>query len=425
MWNRTIPVIIYCTFVLFAISRAEAGVGGAAPINDLISYQGQLLENGEAVTGEVFMEFQLFEDDLDPEPIGTPWSATVQVIGGLFMAEMYFGPDIPWGEELYLQITVNGTPLNNLQRITSVPSAFVARAADSADTVWQVDGSSIYYNQGHVGIGTDSPLFPLHLNTTSPSILLDAQGGTSSFLRFRRNGDAESPDNNYIALSSANGSLVTRVGGGDRFRILTSGQIGIGLNSPLARLHINAGNDEPDDMSFRVSVNTVDRFSVGEDGNYFQRRLGIGRAPGVMLDVDAPASSGALRVAIAGTTRLNMGPNGGLSVGSAVAAADLGLRVQGATNLNGQVALGTTGTPGGNPLCLNGQNVIALCTAPSVQAITAVDSYHETALAQRVSELEYVLSSREARILELESELATLKTQLSARLRTLERRMLQ
>ncbi|RMG21987.1 MAG: hypothetical protein D6724_11240, partial [Armatimonadetes bacterium] len=42
-----------------------------------------------------------------------------------------------------------------------------APAADLTDQLWQASGSNIYYNAGNVGIGTNSPAYPLHVETGS------------------------------------------------------------------------------------------------------------------------------------------------------------------------------------------------------------------------------------------------------------------
>ena len=101
----------------------------------------------------------------------------------------------------------------------------------------------------------------------------------------------------------------------------------------------------------------------GNDIHYLSGRVGIGREPGTMLDVNALPGFSPLRVAVAGTTRLSMGPGGGLSVGSAVAAPDTGIRIQGPSVLNGIATLASLGTAGGNSLCRNGSNQIAQCSS--------------------------------------------------------------
>lgn len=239
-----------------------------------INYQGRLAFQGQPHSGTVSMRFTLWSGLTSGQMIGSPVEVELDVVDGLFTADLNFGAVMDWQEQRYLQIEVDSQLIEPRQIIRPAAYAMYARelfpGADSL--IWRQFGASAVYQDGPVGIGVGSPAHDLHLRADNAAVMIEGQSGSSAFLRFKL-GDVEPDDNrNYIALSSATASLVTRVGGADRMRILSNGRIGMGRNSPQSRLHVYrpAGLEEP---GFLVELDDEVKFGVDDDATFVKDLL--------------------------------------------------------------------------------------------------------------------------------------------------------
>lgn len=138
-----------------------AGVGAvAAPLGTAFTYQGQLKQGGAPMDGTANMVFKLFDAAAAGNLLGTQTVNDVPVTNGLFTVELnagrQFGANAFNGEQRWLEISVNATPLAPRQELTTTPYAqFAAKP-------WATSGTNISYAMGNVGIGTDSPTSMLH-----------------------------------------------------------------------------------------------------------------------------------------------------------------------------------------------------------------------------------------------------------------------
>ena len=170
----------------FLVFLALASLAAASTT---ITYQGYLEENDEVFAGSVNLEFTLFTSSEGTQSVGDPVSiGNVSVTDGLFQVPLDFG-DVAYEEGLWLQIAVNGVPLNQRQPITAAPLSIRTLhppqgGGEEDESFWTLSGSNIYYSDGNVGIGTSSPNAPLHVRGDGSTVVFRAQnqsGGT----RFR------------------------------------------------------------------------------------------------------------------------------------------------------------------------------------------------------------------------------------------------
>ena len=92
-----------------------------------ITYQGQLQQSGQLVTGNLDMSFRLYNSQSAGDQIGVDQDiSAVALSDGLFQVELDFGSDAFDGSPRYLEIDVAGTTLVPRQKITAAPSAQIA-----------------------------------------------------------------------------------------------------------------------------------------------------------------------------------------------------------------------------------------------------------------------------------------------------------
>ena len=105
-----------------------------------LTYQGQLRENGQPFTGTANLEFRLFDQLIGGSEVAAPQTRlNWPVEDGLFQVGLDFGAGVFNGSDLFLEVEVNGAPLNPRQPVTATPYALLAAAtADGA-----VGGSAI------------------------------------------------------------------------------------------------------------------------------------------------------------------------------------------------------------------------------------------------------------------------------------------
>ena len=85
----------------------QAAVLAGVPVGTTVSYQGQLKEAGVPLNGNVDLQFELFDAEVEGNPIGSALLfEDVPVVKGLFSVELDFGAAAFTGDARWAQIEV-------------------------------------------------------------------------------------------------------------------------------------------------------------------------------------------------------------------------------------------------------------------------------------------------------------------------------
>lgn len=199
---------------------------------------------------------------------------------------------------------------------------------------------TIYDNGTKIGIGTPYPNGYLHLNGDGdadvPHLQIketDADGYARIYMSSFTGEVGDNRKWKILARTSLtdnnNNFLIQQVSkvngvefGSNRLSIIANGDMGIGTDAPLARLHIVPGSTD----KFRVGSETgTPAFIVDALG-----KVGINVLdPNSTFHVNGLAGEDAMRIQVNGATKLYVNNNGGVSVGSPVAPPSNGLFVSG------------------------------------------------------------------------------------------------
>jgi hypothetical protein len=118
---------IYAAFVVaFLILKAS----GQTPLSPAFTYQGKLENAGQPFSGAANLVFRLYDAVSGGNLIGTQTINGASVTNGLFTVllngDRELGGDVFGGEKRWLEVSVNGTPLQPRQELTAAPHACFA-----------------------------------------------------------------------------------------------------------------------------------------------------------------------------------------------------------------------------------------------------------------------------------------------------------
>lgn len=316
--------------IIAAVLGALAGPVRAQAPNTL-TYQGRLLQSGAPVSGSTPIDMQIC-DSASGGNCYDSGSQTVGVVNGVFSTTftLVTTPPLP-GQGLasgtwFLETVVNGTPLSPREQLTSSPYAVFASSAETLTPPLSTSpGVSISTN---VGIGTASPQALLHVYsaTSGLSHVIVEGGGLSANVPDVELRGSAAGSGTQVSMNKADATAasivdfevgaashwqlahesqadgdrldVNEVAGGAAYPRLTAargGDVGVGVTSPLAQLHVSSPTSAGTDLVFMVSNGPAlaqNLVTVTGDGG-----LGVGTtaplqadAPGARLDVRGPAS---------------------------------------------------------------------------------------------------------------------------------------
>ena len=172
---RSLLVLLATLFPSVVVAKS------ATPAGTAFTYQGQLKLQDAPVDASADFQFRLYDAETGGAQVGTTVAVNnVTVVEGLFTVELDFGVGTFDSNARWLEITVrspagsgNFVSLAPRQALRAAPYALFALSGNegppgpAGDSHWQLNGTSTFYSNGNVGIGTSDPRQPLHVEATA------------------------------------------------------------------------------------------------------------------------------------------------------------------------------------------------------------------------------------------------------------------
>ncbi len=143
------------------ILLALAAILTAAPVENVISFQGKLVEGGAPVDGTRNIVFRIYDTDAGGVHLWEESHLGVSVVGGLFNVELggsvnFAGAGVSFDEQYWIGISVGGG--------AEITPRYKLTSSSYSMAPWTIDADNIYRETGNVGIGTNSPVYKLHVS---------------------------------------------------------------------------------------------------------------------------------------------------------------------------------------------------------------------------------------------------------------------
>lgn len=242
---------------------ALAGEVAPGSVPGTLNYQGRLERDNAPITGPVHLYFRVYNS---PTAVNTGacgavaqpclWESpeiTAQATQGIFSADLTPPAAVlSGGERLYLEVQVESDTLSPREPLNSVAYAVVARHLE--------DGASVRFSSftatyaalvstapgAYMTVGTDTP-YPTSRLTVAGDITL-SNGGRIRFPDGSLLIDGFTGTNSGALVSASNVTIeagtgilfgIPTVAAGEKARITSAGDLGVGTNAPMGKLDVN------------------------------------------------------------------------------------------------------------------------------------------------------------------------------------------
>lgn len=348
---------------IFLVSLLFVFMVNAENVGSGFSYQGELLDNGAPANDAYDFMFQAF-DAAENGNAGmiTPTVDNISVVNGLFYIESIDFGDMQFtGEAIWLEVSVRKsseggayTALSPRQRMSSVPysvqSSFAVDSltAASADTAANATNAQNAVVAQTLAAGMANSGDYLRFNGISwvPEALSIpvspwTENGTDVYLIGKEVGIGVASPSATLHVDSNNGFELARFDGGNQMYngyyengvyrgYIGSYQDGSVVGTSTADFEIGTGSSSSGSM--HIATKALPRLTVKDDG-----KVGIGQTvPSARLQIDGSAGETALQVRVNGGTSLTVESDGSVnSISDFYAYQDL--NVTGNAIVNGEI----------------------------------------------------------------------------------------
>jgi hypothetical protein len=194
--------------------------------NQTVDFTIAILQNGEVV----------YEEEHLNEDTGDLGLVNFKVGDGDNPSSDFTGIDWSTGQ-LQLQVYLDGEEMGSAD-LVAVPYALYAEKSGNSYWNKNPDSLHLHYDEGNVGIGTNTPTTPLHIHTMEDNqgLRLSTQGlNESIYLHLAENNSGA--EYGYLHLGGN-----TSLRGNGRESVF-DGSVGIGTSDPQGKLHINSNGE--------------------------------------------------------------------------------------------------------------------------------------------------------------------------------------
>jgi len=250
----------------------------AAPVEQVVSFQGKIVESGVPAEGPRDIHFYIYGVASGGISLWDENHPGVNVVGGLFNVELgaitaFADAGVDFSEQYWVGISVEGgAEIEPRYKLTSSPYAI-------ADGDWVVDGADMYsLPTGNVGIGTTTPAVGLDIyGTQFAGALSDGIVNIGSTSGYHITLDADDIQAKY---SSGNSILFLNYYGGDvniaggALCAKDAGDVGIGTTVPSVLLDIYGTQDIGSSSDGIVNIGSTSGNHITLDADDIQAKGG-------------------------------------------------------------------------------------------------------------------------------------------------------